>query len=315
MTPEFQLGLANFERALDDIRRYIESMPEQASSKSLKFRFSAVKFDRESWRLKGTLNAAYKALIELPKKSKSAVPSGASRTEGILEIAAFGTRAAAAICDVPVPGLAFGKPAVAIVGLICETVKTVKSNRTSAHALARHAQNVTDSIVDRAHTTEHDGSLTELCRALQQVQEFLTILQNRRRVTSWAFAVKDRDRFTELNSMLDRALQVFSASENLVTSEIVRSNTQQLVTVVATVNRVETDVQRTMTLVHSSLKEIAPRDQTQEEMAQGQTNSFRSIFVHQTRISLFFFRSYARDLSPISELIGVGIRISQRSPP
>ncbi|KAJ6460816.1 hypothetical protein C8R47DRAFT_1160260 [Mycena vitilis] len=100
LTPERQQGLETFERALDSIRRYIESMPRQGSSKSLKFSFSAVTFDRESWRLKGSLNAAYKNLTELPKKSKLALhspcTSGVSRTECLIEIATVGTRIAGA---------------------------------------------------------------------------------------------------------------------------------------------------------------------------------------------------------------------------
>ncbi|KAJ7640690.1 hypothetical protein DFH06DRAFT_1334408 [Mycena polygramma] len=234
MTPERQQGLESFERALDSIRRYIKLIPEQGSSKSSKYRFSAIKFDGKSSRLKGSLNAAYKA-IERPKKSTSARCSGASRTEYIIEIATIGTQAARAVCDVPVPGLAFGKPAVAMVALICQTAKTVNGNRTAAEALARHAQNVTESIVARADTAMHGESLAELCRALQQVQDFLTILQNRRRVTSWVFAVKDKDRFIGLDSALDRALQVFAASESIGATKIVRGNSQQLITIGATV--------------------------------------------------------------------------------
>ncbi|KAJ7603055.1 hypothetical protein DFH06DRAFT_1257351 [Mycena polygramma] len=247
MTPECQQCLESFERALDSIRRYIESIPEQGSSKSLKFRFSAVKFDCESWRLKGTLNAAYKALIERPKKSKLAVHAGASRTECLIEIATVGTRIAGAVCDIPVPGLALGKPAVAMVGLICETAKTVRSNHTAAETIARHAQNVTNSIVNCLDTRTQGQSLTELNRALQQVKDFLDVLQTRRRVASWILAVKDKDRFVELNNALDRALQVFAASENIGATEILRDNTQLLVTLAATVHD---DMQRNMTLVH-----------------------------------------------------------------
>ncbi|KAJ7640692.1 hypothetical protein DFH06DRAFT_619964 [Mycena polygramma] len=239
-----QQRLNSLESILDRIRQHVETIPEQGA-KSQKFGLAATRFLRESMHLKKELDAAYKTLIERPKKQAA---RGASRAECLIELASIGTRAAATICDIPAPGLALGKPAVSMVALICETVKTVRSNRTAAESLARHAQNVTHSIVDRLDTRTQGESVTELYRALQQVQDFLTILQNRRRVTSWALAVKDKDRFTELNSVLDRALQVFSASENLATTEIVRGNAQQFVTLVGTVHRVETDVQRTLTV-------------------------------------------------------------------
>jgi hypothetical protein len=44
---------------------------------------------------------------------------------------------------------------------------------------------------------------------LEEVQAFLERLQGRRRATSWLLAVKDKERFAELNAALDRALAVF----------------------------------------------------------------------------------------------------------
>ncbi|KAJ7637554.1 hypothetical protein DFH06DRAFT_645741 [Mycena polygramma] len=141
-----------------------------------------------------------------------------------MEIATFGTRAAGAICDIPAPGLAVGKPAVAMIALICETAKTVSSNRTSARTLARHAQNVTDSIVNHGDTARRRESLTELCRALQQVQDFLSLLQSRRRVTSSIFAVKDKERFAELTNALDRAFRLAKLSVQPKLCAITRSS-------------------------------------------------------------------------------------------
>ncbi|KAJ7603060.1 hypothetical protein DFH06DRAFT_1257363 [Mycena polygramma] len=280
MVPERQKLLDQFERTLDRIRRHIETIPEQGGQPQ-KIGLFAIKFLRESLYLKRELDGTYKALIQCPKKHAS--HSTSSRNECILEIATLGTRTAAAICEIP--GLGLGKPAVAMIGLICETAKTVNSNRTSARALARHAQNVTDFIVARANPAMPD-SLTELCGTLQQVQDFLRVLHNRPRVTSWIFAVKHKDRFAELTSALDRALQVFSTSENICATEIVRGNTHQLITLVATVYRVENDL-RTMTL-HSSLKQAAPPSDT-EALAQRQTNSFRSIFVLSDTLAHPFF--------------------------
>ncbi|KAJ7603056.1 hypothetical protein DFH06DRAFT_1488309 [Mycena polygramma] len=249
--------LNNLESVLDKIRQHIETIPEQGA-KSQKI-VVAIKFLRETMHLKKELDAACKALIEHPKKQAA---RGASRTECLIELTSIGTRAAAAICDIPAPGLALGKTPCAMVGLICETAKTVKSNHTAAEALARHAQNLTNSIVNRLGIRTQGESLMELHRALQQVQKFLDILQNRRRVTSWIFAMKDKEHFVELNSALDGALQVFSASENIGATGIVRGNAQQLTALVATVHRVEDDVQRTLTLVHSTFKEQTPNEST-----------------------------------------------------
>jgi hypothetical protein len=79
------------------------------------------------------------------------------------------------------------------------------------------------------------------------------------------FAVKDKERFAELNRALDCALAVFSVrsicsktqgcdSRHLKTIEInetaglVRSTTRQLVALTATVDRVRDDLERTMTV-------------------------------------------------------------------
>ncbi|KAJ7676064.1 hypothetical protein DFH06DRAFT_1435840 [Mycena polygramma] len=269
--PDRQQGLERFESTLDRIRRHIEKIQEGTTA--TKTVLDSVKLVRESWHLKRALDGVYDALIKCPEKH--AVHSGVSRTECIIEIATFGARAVGVICDIPAPGFAVGKPAVTMIALICETAKTVSTNRTSARALARHAQNVTDSVVNNTDTARRGESLTELCRALQHVQDFLSLLNRRRRVTSWIFAVKDKERFAELTSALDRALQT---SETISTTEIVRDNTQQLITLAATVNRVEDDLKRNMMvsllrakipsvnwnspLAHSSLKAQALPYQT-----------------------------------------------------
>ncbi|KAJ6460819.1 hypothetical protein C8R47DRAFT_117528 [Mycena vitilis] len=285
MTPERQLGLQRFERALDNVRRHMESIPERPSSKSSRFRFSALRFDRESWYLKGDLKATYKSLIECSKKRKSVAPSDPTPNECIIEIASISTRVADAICEIPLPGLALGKPVVAIVALICETAKTVKSNRTSARALARHAHHVTDSIVARAGPALQGDSLTELSCTLQQVQDLLTVLQTRTRATSWIFAAKDKERFTELNNALDRSLQVFSASGSIFATEISHGNAQALTTLVATVHRVENNVKRTMSLVHGRQ---TPSVETPNIWG-GAKPAFVPFLSYQTPLSLFFF--------------------------
>ncbi|KAJ7897430.1 hypothetical protein B0H13DRAFT_1884731 [Mycena leptocephala] len=132
-----------------------------------------------------------------------------------------------------------------MVGLIFDTAKAVNSNRAAARALARHAQDVTSSVVDRTTAllgAAHADSLMALHLALKEVQAFLVLLKSRWLVTSWILASKDKNRFTELNGALDRALAVFSSSEIIETAERVRASTQELTVLVATVHRVEDDV-------------------------------------------------------------------------
>ncbi|KAJ7916183.1 hypothetical protein B0H13DRAFT_2658448 [Mycena leptocephala] len=245
-SPEFLLGLERFESALDMIRRHVESIPEQGT-KPRKLSFSALAFLRESACLQAELDRNYRSLLELSKNPTTL--SSASRNECILEIATFGVRAAGAICDIP--GINFLKP---VFGM------TVHGNRKAALALADHAKTVTHSIVDRTVVLygeaepENVHSLAPLCRALEQVQAFLETLQNRRwRGKSWVLAMKDQDRFTELNSALDKALAVFTSSEIIDTkAEVLCHNTETFTTVVATAHRVN-DVERSMTLVRRDL--------------------------------------------------------------
>ncbi|KAF8201127.1 hypothetical protein K438DRAFT_637437 [Mycena galopus ATCC 62051] len=160
----------------------------------------------------------------------------------------MGTRAASALCDIPIPGVNILKPVIGIVSLICDTAKTVNGNRAAALALARHAKDVTNSIVEKVSNGEKDAdSLAALRLTLEEVQTFLELLRSRRRVASWILAAKDKDRFTELSSALDRALAVFCSALSIGITTTVRGNTQELATLVATVHRVEDDVKRTMT--------------------------------------------------------------------
>jgi hypothetical protein len=88
-------------------------------------------------------------------------------------------------------------------------------------------------------------------------------------------ASKDKNRFTELNGALDRALAVFSvslasfassfvfrrlttvygtqSSEIIETAERMRASTQELTALVATVHRVEDDVKRTMMVTREDI--------------------------------------------------------------
>ncbi|KAJ7176261.1 hypothetical protein C8R43DRAFT_1197896 [Mycena crocata] len=76
-----------------------------------------------------------------------------SPTDNLVEIASVGIRVAGAICEAP--GLNYLKPVVGIVSLICDTAKSVKSNREAATQLARHASDATSCVVDRVAKFHH----------------------------------------------------------------------------------------------------------------------------------------------------------------
>ncbi|KAJ6466867.1 hypothetical protein C8R45DRAFT_1020359 [Mycena sanguinolenta] len=230
ISPQRKQTLDKFESTLELILQHTEAIPERGSTPP---RFAhSLKFHLESRSLKAELDRSYKELT-----SKVLVPS---RKECILEIATIGTRAASALCDIPAPALGFLKPIMGMAVLICETAKTVNGNRAAALELAQHAQSVTNSVVERANKSLNDlESMAPLCLALEEIQAFLKLLQSRKRVTSWIFAAKDRDRFTELNNALDRALVVFTSSQSIELTSTMRHNTQELATLIATVHRVE----------------------------------------------------------------------------
>ncbi|KAJ6608422.1 hypothetical protein B0H10DRAFT_525873 [Mycena sp. CBHHK59/15] len=133
LSPERRVDFDAFERTLDDIRQYIETIPGQAT-RSQKM-FSTLKSSRKSALLKAELDRTYHVLSESPQKA--ATHSPASQIGSILRASA-------------VLSLAVGPcPAMApLVALICDNGQ--RSNRAAAMALAQHAQAVTDCIVDRA---------------------------------------------------------------------------------------------------------------------------------------------------------------------
>ncbi|KAJ7822425.1 hypothetical protein B0H13DRAFT_1920179 [Mycena leptocephala] len=286
--PEFLQGLERFESTLDMIRRHFESIPERGT-KPRNLSFSALIFLCESTRLEAELDRNYKTVLEILKKPTT--PSFASRNECMLEVATLGVRAAGAICDIP--GCNLLKPVLGMVAVICDTAKayilffpTIHGNRKAALMLAHHAKNVTILIVDRATVLYGEAgpqnvhSLAPLCRALEQVQAFLESLRNRRWGSiSWVLAGNDKDRFTELNSALDRALAVFSSSEMIDTrAEVLRHNAETSTTVLTTAHQVN-NVERSMTLVRRDLAALTVTVQSEHG---AKPHSFRSSLSHQT---------------------------------
>jgi hypothetical protein len=59
--------------------------------------------------------------LQLELSKKPTTLSSASQNECILEVAAFGVRAAGAVCDLP--GINFLKPVFGMVAVICDTAK------------------------------------------------------------------------------------------------------------------------------------------------------------------------------------------------
>ncbi|KAJ7878737.1 hypothetical protein B0H14DRAFT_2710712 [Mycena olivaceomarginata] len=257
LSSEGKKALDEFESTLELIRRHIESIPERGNKPSkVKFGLSALAFRHESARLKAQLDRVYQSLTSNVRTR--------ARNEYILEVATVGTRVAGAVCEIPLPGLNFLKPVVGLAVLICDTAKTVDGNRTAAVALASHAQEVTHSIVERAekepHGNNNAASVDNLRLTLEEIQAFLERLKSRRRTTAWLMAVKDKDRFVELNGALDRALAVFCGSQSIAMTASVRESAQELATIAATVNRVEEGVTRTIPAsVQENTQQLASR--------------------------------------------------------
>ncbi|KAJ7496710.1 hypothetical protein FB451DRAFT_1162841 [Mycena latifolia] len=219
-------GLNRTSRKLEAIRRHIYQMPNNKTKLFLGYN----KYKRETTRLKAELE---KHLYELP-----------------------------VICDAPV--LNFLKPAVGIVALICDTAKCVRSNHDAAIDLAQHASTVTKLIVDRVSAmdspsaADNEDALEALKCALEDIQVYLTFLgKPRRRLAPWVFANQEKDRVVHLNGALDKALAMFLAMKILSTVEDVRSSAGQIGVLVSTVQRLDSDVNRTLTIMHADLHKLS----------------------------------------------------------
>ncbi|KAJ6524416.1 hypothetical protein DFH09DRAFT_1329475 [Mycena vulgaris] len=115
LSPDIPRFLDVFEQKVDAIRRHIEQPTPVQSSKAVKL-LGGIRFKGESRRLKAELEDCLHALLALGSTHSASEPS---RSECVLEVISLSTRAA-------------GAPVVGIVGLICDTAKTVQSNREAA---------------------------------------------------------------------------------------------------------------------------------------------------------------------------------------
>ncbi|KAJ7256286.1 hypothetical protein C8J57DRAFT_1472997 [Mycena rebaudengoi] len=236
--PEFLALLEAYERILDDIRRHIENA--QISTNKRENLFSR---HMSSSRLKNELKNQLKTMLH---GGQLAPPTSRENTVEILSVS---LRASAVICEAP--PLNFLKPIVGLAALICETAKTVKSNRDAAEELAKRAISVTNCVVERASKTEifldtNEDALNGLKGALEDVHSYLMFLEKRRRAMSWLLTTQEKDRVAQLNAGLDRALSLFmttcvlSSNECLRSSnELVRSNTIQLDLLASTVKQLD----------------------------------------------------------------------------
>ncbi|KAJ6502049.1 hypothetical protein C8R45DRAFT_607906 [Mycena sanguinolenta] len=241
LSPEIVRNVEAFETKLDEIRRSFGKMRVRSKNKA-KLVMDQL-FNRDTRRLKAELKRISHALLKCSDNpsSKSGI-----RSEYILELASLSTRAASAICDAPV--LNFLKPIVGIAETICDTAKTVKSNRDAALELAKHSSAVTKAIVDHAAALDipeasNGEGLGLLKSALEDIRLYLTSLQQHcRRPIRWIMANQDKDRIVQLNCALDKALAIFTSTNVLNAHGELRS-----------LVRLNKDMNQTLTTMHAEL--------------------------------------------------------------
>ncbi|KAJ7248953.1 hypothetical protein C8J57DRAFT_1724057 [Mycena rebaudengoi] len=249
---EFLALLEAYERILDSIKRHIENA--QISTNKWGNLFSR---NRTSSRLKNGLKSQLKTMRLTEGPSSLAIPT---RADNAVEILSASLRASTIICEAPL--LNFLKPIIGIAALICETAKTVKSNRDAAEELAKHAINVTNCVVQRALKHEifsdtNEDALNILKGALEDVHSYLTFLNKRRHAISWLLAAQEKDRVVQLNAGLDWALSLFTTTCVLSSNECVRSNTIQLDVLASTVKQLDGEMSQNFAALHLQLKRSA----------------------------------------------------------
>ncbi|KAK6996549.1 hypothetical protein R3P38DRAFT_1966441 [Favolaschia claudopus] len=173
---------------------------------------------------------AHKLILHTEIFSK---PDSISRTDYALEIVSLGARTLGAISEAP--GLNLLKSATGPLTIICEQAKSVRRNREASAELARHASIVMKSIAD---CTAHSGvpsiesqadALKVLEAALGDIQNYLATLQKpRRRLTSWVMADQEKEKISQLDRTLDRALALFTSMSTLNTFAAVQAHDAEI---------------------------------------------------------------------------------------
>ncbi|KAJ7245278.1 hypothetical protein C8J57DRAFT_1725306 [Mycena rebaudengoi] len=148
-----------------------------------------------------------------------------------------------------------------------EILSTVRSNRDAAEELAQHAINVTNCVVERASENQifsntNEDALNSLKGALEDVHSYLMFLNKRRHAISWLLAAQEKDRVTQLNAGLDRALSLFTTTCVLSSNECVRSNTIQLDVLASTVKQLDGELSQNFAALQLQLKRSAGLEKT-----------------------------------------------------
>ncbi|KAJ7512645.1 hypothetical protein B0H11DRAFT_2192 [Mycena galericulata] len=264
LSQEICQALEIHEQKLDAIRRHFENTPVLPRKKAEKF-VSSLIFKRETRRLKAELKSHLRVILAICDGKSSEAKRGSLRSEDVVEYVSVGARTVGAICDAPV--LDVMKPVVAVINLICETAKCVKSNREAALDISARASTVTRSIVERAAmdgaAVPDPEALEALKLALEDIQSYLNALKKpRRRLSSWILANQEKDRFAKLDGGLDQAVALFSAAQRLrTTGEVhvntntidvnmntINVNTNTIAALEATVGRLDTKLTTTLTV-------------------------------------------------------------------
>ncbi|KAJ7485273.1 hypothetical protein FB451DRAFT_1228973 [Mycena latifolia] len=136
---------------------------------------------------------------------------------------------------------------------------SVRHQRRYSHGACSYGRSegvlLTKCIVDRASATSAAGNeeaLEALKLVLEDIHSYLTFLgKPRPRLTPWVFANQEKNRFTELNSALDKALTMFSATHIIGTAVGARSTTGQIAVLVSSVQRLDNDI------IHADLHKLS----------------------------------------------------------
>ncbi|KAJ7461858.1 hypothetical protein B0H11DRAFT_118273 [Mycena galericulata] len=234
---------------------------------------SSLRFERETRRMKADLKSHLRVIVAICDGKSSEAKGG---SEDILEYVSVGARAVGAICHVPL--LNVMKPVVGVATLICDTAKCVRSNREAALDISARARTVTRSVVERAAmdgaAVPDPEALDALKLALEDIQSYLTALKKpRNRFSSWFLANQEKEQFAKLDSALDKAVALFSATQALRAAH-------RTATLVTTVERFDT----TLTVIQADLGRLSI-----ETPVHRKNNSFRSIFTPSNSRLTFFF--------------------------
>ncbi|KAJ7249990.1 hypothetical protein C8J57DRAFT_1239551 [Mycena rebaudengoi] len=272
---EFLALLEAYERILDSIKRHIENA--QTSTNLFSRHIS-------SSRLKNELKKQLTTMLH------GGQPASPTCGENAVEILSVTLRASTVICEAP--PLNFLKPIIGIAALICETAKTVKSNRDAAEELAKHAMNVTNCVVDRASKNgvvqgTNEDALNILKGALEDVHSHLIFLNKRRRAMSWLLAAQQKDRVVQLNDGLDRALSLFTTTCILSSNECVLSSNELLDVLASAVKQLDGEMSQNFSCFQAISAELFSQ-QLLQRLSDSDVPGYKASHIVQTLVPKTF---------------------------